>query len=437
MARRKHRHLLLAVGLAIASPAAAAGGGDQENLAPFKMLRSLQFVQDAVALGDASAGEMQRFLLGTIDQRLRTVESSVFDDDRNIDAALIYAMSGGNPATLEYLIARDVNGYFDNRVTDVLRKYLTGKGVLVAKSLVDVANEYQGKKIGPYLDLVAGNVMMAQNPAEALRLYDQARLALPGTIVEEAALRRSVAISLHAGLVDKGLGYSQRYVRRFLHSPYASQFADLFVKLAIEHNEVKAEDIVAILSFMDEPRRREVYLRIARAAGIAGKAELAKTAATYAQSLAGTADNPLGAVADFYGSMASVSTADVDAAAKSISRVADSELSPRDRALRAAAQAIAEQVLQEPDVASLTQASKSKPPNEEKTSEQAAASAGDGFPPAPQAAPSEPVDDGAAASPVSGSTEGQQDADPAFTSFMTTSRAKLDEIDGLLSKEGN
>lgn len=435
MARLQHRHLLLAVGLAIASPAVAAGG-DQENAAPYKMLRSLQFVQDSVALGDSSAGEMQRFMLGTIDQRLRSVDPSVFEDARNVDAALIYAMSGGNPATLEYLIARDVNGYFDNRVTDVLRKYLSGKGLLVAKSLVDIANEYQDKKIGPYLDLVAGNVMVAQNPTEALKLYDQARLVVPGTIVEEAALRRSVAISVQAGLVDRGLGYSQRYVRRFLHSPYASQFADLFVKLVIEHNEVKTEDIVAILSFMDEPRRREVYLRIARAAGIAGKAELAKTAATYAQSLAGAEDNALGPVADFYGNMASVSTADVDAAAKSISSVADSELSPRDRALRAAARSIAEQVLQEPDVASLTQASKSKPANGENTSGQAAASASDGSLPG-SSAPSEPVDDGAAPSPASGSTEGQQDADSAFTSFMTTSRAKLDEIDGLLSKEGN
>jgi chemotaxis protein MotC len=134
--------------------------------------------------------------------------------------------------------------------------------------------------------------------------------------------------------------------------------------------------------------------------------------------------------------MASVSTADVDAAARSISSVADNELSPRDRALRAAAQSIAEQVLQEPDVASLTQASKSKSANEENTSGQAAASASDGSLPG-SSAPSEPVDDGAAPSSASGSTEGQQDADPAFTSFMTTSRAKLDEIDGLLSKEGN
>ena len=52
MGARAAPALLLAFGLAIASPAVAAGE-DQENLAPYKMLRSLQFVQDVVALGDS------------------------------------------------------------------------------------------------------------------------------------------------------------------------------------------------------------------------------------------------------------------------------------------------------------------------------------------------------------------------------------------------
>ncbi len=118
--------------------------------------------------GDSSAGEMQRFMLSTIDERLRTADKSVFDDSRNVDAALIYAMSGGNPATLEYLMSRDVNGNFDNRVADVLRKYLNGKGLLVVNTLADIAKEYRDKKIGPYLSLVAANVMSAKNPRRPL-----------------------------------------------------------------------------------------------------------------------------------------------------------------------------------------------------------------------------------------------------------------------------
>ncbi|QFY59082.1 chemotaxis protein [Rhizobium grahamii] len=432
MGRRQRRYLLpLLIGLATAGPVAAVAE-EQEDIVPYKMLRSLQFVQDSVVLGDHSAAEMQRFMLNTIDKRLRSVDQSVFDDDRNVDAALVYAMSGGNPQTLEFLVARDVNGYFDNRVTDVLRKYLSGKGLLVAKTLVETANEYKDKKIGPYLALVGGNVTIAKSPGEALKLYDEARLNAPGTIVEEAALRRSVAICVDAGMVDKGLDYSQRYVRRFLHSPYASQFADLFVRLLVEHDhQVKPNDVIDILSFMDEARQREVYLRIARAAAISGKGELARMAAGKAQSLAGNASNAFGALADFYGGMAAIPTDKIDIAAKDISTIPDTDLSPRDKALRAAARAVAEQVLTPPDPASLTQATAPKSSGQEMTSEQAATD-----PQAPSEAAPEPVV-GEKASAGGTTAEGPQDADPSFSSFVTSSRSKLDEIDGLLNKESN
>ncbi|MGO8092092.1 hypothetical protein AB9E29_33855, partial [Rhizobium leguminosarum] len=45
--------------------------------------------------------------------------------------------------------------------------------------------------------------------------------------------------------------------------------------------------VIDILSFMDAPRQREVYLRIARAASISGKPELARMAVGRVQSLGG------------------------------------------------------------------------------------------------------------------------------------------------------
>jgi chemotaxis protein MotC len=409
---------------------------DPAETAPYKMLRSLQFVQDSVVMGDHSATEMQRFMLGTIDKRLRAVDPAVFDDDRNVDAALIYAMSGGNPQTLEYLVARDVNGYFDNRVTDILRRYLSGKGLLVAKTLVATAEEYKDKKIGPYLALVGGNVTIARSPEDALKLYDLARLNAPGTIIEEAALRRSVAICVDKGLVDQGMVYSRRYIRRFLHSPYASQFADLFVKLLVEHDhDVKTDDVVDILSFMDDARQREIYLRIARAAAISGKGDLARTAAARAQMLSGDAKNAFGALADFYGGMAAIPTDKIDTAARDIATISDNELSPRDQVLRAAARSVAEQVLRQPDAASLTQGSPNTPDGQEISSEQPAAGRSVEEGAAPSAAPGPVI--GKPASVPGSDGGGQQNADPAFSSFVTSSRSQLDEIDGLLNKESN
>ena len=211
-----------------------AMAGDMDALEPYKLVRSLQFVQDAVVNGDHSAMEMQRFLVGVIESRLRSADQQVFDDPRNVDAALIYAMSGGNPETLDLLAVKDKFGNFDNEVITVLRAYLNGRAASTKTSLAEVVEIYKDSEIGPYLTLVAANVLAATNePADALKLFDWARLTAPGTLVEEAALRRSLFIAARKNLVDEALLYAQLYARRFINSPYAGQYADLLVDLVV------------------------------------------------------------------------------------------------------------------------------------------------------------------------------------------------------------
>lgn len=443
--RRFSLSLLFGVAAALTGGLPAHAQTVDDTIEPYLMLRSLQFVQDTVVRGDHSAAEMQRFMLGAIDQRLRTADPAVFEDPRNVDAALIYAMSGGNPATLEFLIARDVDGNFDNRIADALRKYLSGKGTLIAKTLGDMVTEYKDADIAPYLALVAGNVTIAKDPAGSLKFYDWARLTAPGTIVEEAALRRSLAVAVDAKIVDKASGYANRYARRFLYSPYASQFADLFVRFVVEHYDVlKTEDIEATLGYMDVDRRREVYLRIARQGAIAGRRDLAVMAADQAKALSG--DGPeTDALAKLYGSLVGVPTEKVDDAMAALMQIPESALSPKDRALRQAAEAVAKEVLRKPQAP--------VPPPE---GEIPAAGTDAGVAAAtqdpelqdplapPQAAGTEaaktadaPPADGAPATVQPAAADAQPPAiDPELRTFVDAGRSKLDAIDNLLKKEG-
>lgn len=435
---RMRLHLLVpALSLLGLAWTGAAQAEDMNGVEPYKLLRSLQFVQDSVVLGDHSAAEMQRFMLETIDQRLREADSAIFEEPRNVDATLIYAMSGGNPATLEFLVARDIDGNFDSRVTDALRKYLSGKGTLIAKSLGDMVTEYRDTKIAPYLALIAGNVMIPRDPVQALKFYDWARLTAPGTIVEEAALRRSLAIAVEEGMVDKAGAYANRYARRFLHSPYASQFADLFVQLVVEHSE--AFDQAAIegtLVYMDADRQHEVYLRIARQAAIKGRNELARQAAEKAKLLSGTGEGA-DALAKLYGGLAGIPTNEVSAAIAAIAAIPDEILSPSDRALRDAAAAIAEEVVRKPEANSQAQA-----PEPTVAIQNDASVADVSSPEAPasdeQQDPTAPAPDMQSASPKAAEADaaGSRDQDPEFRTFVDTGRSKLDAIDDLLKQEG-
>ena len=301
--------------------------------------------------------EMQRFLIGVIDSRLRQADQSVFDDPRNVDAALIYAMSGGNPATLDILAIKDKFGNFDNEVTTVLRAYLNGRAAKTQTELSEVVKIYRDTEIGPYITLVAANVMAALNDSSALQLFDWARLTAPGTLVEEAALRRSLFIAAQKNMVDEALHYAQLYARRFINSPYAGQYADLVVDLVLLNYEKVGDDgLSEILSFMDRPRKREIYLRIARKAAITGLRELAVFASDRAEALLGVNDKTPQAMAELYSGMAKIPTDGVDAVLQSINALSGARLSRRDRALREAAKIVASEVVKKPVPDSFTQA---------------------------------------------------------------------------------
>jgi chemotaxis protein MotC len=444
--RRFSLSLLACVAAALTGGLSASAQTVDDAIEPYRMLRSLQFVQDTVVRGDHSAAEMQRFMLGAIDQRLRTADPKVFEDPRNVDAALIYAMSGGNPATLEFLVARDVDGNFDNRIADALRKYLSGKGTLIAKTLGEMVTEYKNAEIAPYLALVAGNVTIAKDPAGSLKYYDWARLTAPGTIVEEAALRRSLAVAVDAKIVDKASGYANRYARRFLYSPYASQFADLFVRFVVEHYDaLKPEDIEATLGYMDIDRRREVYLRIARQAAIAGRRDLAVMAADQAKALSGNGPES-DALAQLYGSLVGVPTENVDDAMAALMQIPEAALSPKDRALRQAAEAVAKEVLRKPQAPVAPPESEVAAPGVDAG---VAAATLDpelqdplAAPPAPTAVPAEAAvpatpRDAPSATVQPAAADAQPPAiDPELRTFVDAGRSKLDAIDDLLNKEG-
>lgn len=419
----KHWLLLATVLSGLGAAPARAQAPSQDNLAPYSMMRSLQFVQDSVAMGDHSATEMQRFLLQTIDERLKSAPAAIFKDPRNVDAALVYAMSGGNPATLELLVARDVDGNFDSRVADVLRKYLSGKGTLVAHSIAAMIPEYRGTSLGAYLALIGGNVTIPKDPVAALGFYDIARLEAPGTIVEEAALRRSLAIAVEDGDARRGFLYAQRYARRFLHSPYASQFADLLVSLVVKRSDSITEtEIKETFALMDAERQKEAYLRLSRLAAISGKDSLARMGALAAKSLSPVMPDSPEAQANLYESLSNIGTPDVVSAIETIGQIPEAQLSERDRALRDAAKAIAEQVVRPPSI------NDGRPQAKAADEEVVAKQAGE------QGVPEAGSADAAAKGIWRSGEHKADDQSEGVRQLVTSGRSKLDEIDSLLKK---
>lgn len=361
--RRAIRVTILAAAFAAAGfcrPVAAAG--QEDDLPIYKMVRSLENIQDKIVGGDIAAVDMQRFMLEAIDKRLRASTSADFDDLRNVDAALTYAMSGGNPATLDYLISQDVRGNFDNRVTSALLLYMDGKGSMAEKTLDETAPEYKKTAIGPYLALVAANAVMNKKPEKALEYFDWARLILPGTIVEEAALRRSLMITIKTDDLEKSKDLARRYLTRFPKSPYAAQVADLFVTLVNDrHEEITEPQVAAILELMEPKRKQEVYLRIARKAAVTGKLDFAKWAARQAMVLDDGSNPNQMRLARLYLGLSDLPTADLEKSKDVFYDIPDEMLGPKERRLRDAGAFVLSELEKKPTLESLTQADGANP----------------------------------------------------------------------------
>ncbi|QKC95139.1 chemotaxis protein MotC [Mesorhizobium sp. NZP2298] len=440
------------MGLLLLAAGYPSAGLAQDTLQPYQLVRSLQLIQDRIAAGDHAAMPMQAKLLEMTDARLRQADAEDFKDPRNFRALLVYGMSGGNPSTVEAAVSRatPVNAQYLSIAKGVIN-YLVGRPAGAIDVLKPIDPMTLPSDLGAFLALVKGSLMATDDPAAALTLLDEAKLLSPGTLVEEAALRRSIGIAVVQRDAARFALASTQYVERYLHSPYASQFADSFVSGVIAlHMSISQDKLADITSMMDAEREKVIYLRIARRAAIDGLSELSAFASARAEQGRDGNTNQGDPRALLYSSLSTVTSDTTEDVRAKLGKIDRSRLSDGDRALLDAAQAIAGEMVAPPaslPAASPTPASAAPQPRPEVAAVQAADEAG--LPPVegavseqPAALPSgvvaapnapAPSADSATVLPASApaNTAGPDTTDPTDAAMMKT-RRQLDLIDQML-----
>jgi chemotaxis protein MotC len=457
----------------LAGRVGASFAQNETPLDPYQMVRSLQLVQDRIASGDHAALPMQRKLLEMIDRRFRAAPPAEFDDKRNYQALLVYAMSGGNPATIDLLLAKLSLDESDRSLGVGILGYLDGDTVSARTSLEQVDPLKLTPEVGAFLALVKGSVAVSEDPKAALKMFDEARLLGTGTLVEEAALRRSIGLGARDLDAARFIMISGQYVRRFLYSPYANQFADAFVADIIAlHGTLDLGEVDQVIAGMDPERQKVIYLRLARRAAIDGIPNLAEYASSKADAVKiGAAGQDSDPRALLYSGLAAVTSDTVEQVLSKLKAIDRSRLSESDRELLAAAEAIAAEVTA-PPTAPAEEASRrgvADGPDRERAAQASAAGEAhedlpeaepirvpqstEGAPPAQALQPTDaagspaPVPDAASrevaqqgevgaaagqpANAAASANSDQKPAEPADTVVADT-RKRLDEIDKLL-----
>jgi chemotaxis protein MotC len=338
--------------LALAMASVPALGEDARS--PTDLIRALRASQDRITLGDTNAHLAQRASLARIAEQLAAVKAEVWKEPRNSRAVVAFVLSGGAPAILKRLIEQAPLPGIDDKLARGVLAYGEGRDAEALELLSAIDARALDATLAGHIALAQAELTAKKDPKKALDFLDDARLLAPGTLVEEAALRRQVSIVAASGEFDQFELLSANYLRRFSRSVYADAFRRQFATdVAVRPDTGDSEHtarLQAALEALEPVERRDVYLSIAREALIRGKVPLARFAAVNAaplfeQASAGRLQSGL------YEAAALVLTKDIDKGVSKLGAVDKAKLGEEDAELAAAAGAVAAEITRMPSIA--------------------------------------------------------------------------------------
>lgn len=335
---------LLAPGLGAGAPARAQSISAMAN--------DLQALQVKIAAGDKAAYTAQAERIKAIGAAITAAKPDIWQSKTETDAAVIYLLSGGQPRPVALLLQ---SGAAPASETPLLRgviAYILGNEAEARALLADIDPLKLDLRLAGQVAFAQSVLATAQDPKKAVALLDLARLLAPGGLVEEAALRREIALVAERRDTGRFTALARQYATRFGRSIYADRFlqglAGDVMKADLIQDLPSYQKFHPFVSSLTPGERDQFLLTIARAEAVNGKFAVAGIASGEALQEAGS-DSPEEARARLYEASAKILTPEYDNGVAELRSVAESKLDKRDQILLGAVRGIAT-YLREPPV---------------------------------------------------------------------------------------
>jgi chemotaxis protein MotC len=330
-----------------AAPAVPAAPAPPPVEQPYQLVRTLEILQDKIAAGNAEAGAYQRELISQIAKKLPLVSDADWREPRNSRAAIVYALSGGDPGVLAKLLSLSPLPCIEENLIKGLLDYSQGRNPQAWALLSKIDPNTLDPRAAGHLALAQAMLIANDAPKKAMVYLDIARIQSPGTLVEEAALRREAVIAAAIQDLPKFEMLASQYLRRFNKSIYADDFIQRFAVAVTTSqyadNAKLFERLAETLDSLGAEQRLAAYLGIAEAGIVRGRIQLTRLAA---QKLAVEAkdDQALALKARLYEAAVLLATDDYEQGAKQLKSIDPRPLLPRDRSLYDAALSLANRI---------------------------------------------------------------------------------------------
>ena len=254
---------------------------------PYELVRSLQAVQDGIASGDTAAHSGHLALIRQIGEQFLAADPAVWSNPQNGQAIVVYLLSGGTPQIVRKLPRDRLN--VDERLFNGALAYVEGRQEEARELLKDVKLREIPLSMSGQIALVLGALLSTSDASVAIERLDDARLLLPGTLVEEAALRREIVLVGQAEDFDKFEFLTLAYMRRYRNSVYAGdfwqRFSSVLTRTSLAVDERRFPRIVALLDQLDRASRLKFYLTISKVALVRGRIAVVRLAGEQALPL--------------------------------------------------------------------------------------------------------------------------------------------------------
>lgn len=285
---RSSSTIVILVGLwLLACGAARAGAAELIDL-----VRTLNSLQGELVQGAGSARGAIGAQIEQIEQAFSTLEVDAWKEQKNARATAIFLLCGGSSRAIRKVADAHLFSERDVPLVSGSIAYAEGHSQEALKLLSSMDPKTQPITLGGHLALIQGGLLIGADNARARALFDLARLLMPSSLVEEAALRREISIvdALHDS--DKFLLLARRYVAQYSKSPFARNFWDeirattLRVSAAVE--ERRLDEFQSLFKETAPSIRFDIYMAVARKAILSARIALAAAQAQRAEPFAET-----------------------------------------------------------------------------------------------------------------------------------------------------
>lgn len=267
------KRVALAGLLALGSLAPVHGS---QSLSLSGLMRSLMLVNDRIAEGDSAALPIQGHLMNLIDKRIVEINDPTKVSQPERDLLMIYGIIGVGSDSVSRLIHRLPKTH---PPTDAERAVLAYRARRLKQAMSRFAKldvEGESVNVAPYLAFASGNIYARRRPGKAVTAYNKVRLLAPGTLLEEASLRRLMMLYLKQRNAKQFMRMANQYAHRFVNSPYRKQYLTVLQKGILQlRSTMQNEQISELASLMPDNFAASFYLHTVRKSVLNGYLNLA------------------------------------------------------------------------------------------------------------------------------------------------------------------